>query len=35
MGKILARSVGELIVIVDISNAFEMLNVLHELGLPV
>ena len=35
MGKIPARSVDELIVIVDIPNAFEILNVLHELGLPV
>ena len=35
MGKILARSVDELIVIVDIPNAFENLNVFHELGLPV
>ena len=34
MGKIPADSVDELIVIVGVSNALEILDVLHELGLP-
>ena len=34
MGKVLADSVNELIVIVGIPNAVEIRSVLHELGLP-
>lgn len=34
MGKVLADSVNELIVIVGIPNAVEIRAVLHELGLP-
>lgn len=34
MGKIPADSVDELIVIVGVSNALEILDVRHELGLP-